>query len=792
MSFGGDAGQTFVYDVQINVAGRDDIEAATNALDNLTTAQRINAESEREIRVEREANLRQSLQAQAATKKAAFTAAASDLKQAFDDQLAAKRSAAAAQAAIDRQAAADKIAAAAHYRAYAKAEDAEIREMVAEQDRIKREALKRQDVAIRSVTEANRKGTDAFGQSSQQMAAWTRTIYFASQGVEDLQYGFSAAVNNIPLVTMSFAQAVGASTTAAMGWAAALSVVAVSMNSVVIPAVQRFIDKSPGVKEAMRSLNESLNPFYVHEFKSALETLEERIKELQGKKVKLAVDSDELETASEQAKKMKDDLKEAERLLNKVTPGQQEQGKHIGEHLDYMLPGGVAEVTEKFVDKFATEGYENHKDKPALDARSAKNEKRRAYWISQGMYDETFQEQYEAEVSAVLNERNKLRLDSKEQAKVTAGDVIGGAMKGKAGPMDKFYKTAAALGLPDISKEVNAEAKESEPLPKKARIKKEKLDKKVSEFWEQFEKDIDDQIDDAEKAKEAVFNAGLKAKGDQARIVAQEFRQDLKGVALRHVMSDLAAGKGFDAAGSGLRPDILRRMGEVGVHGDEANAGADDLVFGFVNKARAMLAAGEGTIPARAKAQIGIMDDKEKKAADREAKAGIREMNDAAKALHDADIKSASDWFVRNHRGATPGMGKIYAEAGSKSLELDGSTRNAELAGNAAVAQHIQGRNDRVAKGFRNEQVQGFANEFQRTHPDATPAMSQKVGHMMQANMEQTGNFEASLLMLNAQILNMLDQRQRVQNAHGNVLRQQQRQVQRMGLNPGFGGGGGG
>jgi hypothetical protein len=196
--------------------------------------------------------------------------------------------------------------------------------------------------AHQSAIQAQIQGVDKLAERQQKLAAVTRTVYFAMQGVEDLAYGFSAVVNNIPLVAVNAAQAMGASGTAAMGWAAALSGIGIAIDRIVIPAFERMLDKDPALNAFFRKLGEELNPFHVNSYTRAIDELEKHLKELESKKFKTSIDYRDIEIAKEKIEAAHRAWSDWQAEMQTKSEKEQERGKAIADILRNVAGGQPA------------------------------------------------------------------------------------------------------------------------------------------------------------------------------------------------------------------------------------------------------------------------------------------------------------------------------------------------------------------------------------------------------------------------------------------------------------------
>jgi hypothetical protein len=118
-------------------------------------------------------------------------------------------------------------------------------------------------------------------------------ILHVAHAFQDMQYGFGAVLNNIPLVVQAFG--------GTAGLAGAVMVLGVTMDT--------LYNNRGKIISFFGDLTEK-----AADLRGSLERLEERIKELDGKKIKLAVDVLELENAKREVKEIRDALAEVERL----------------------------------------------------------------------------------------------------------------------------------------------------------------------------------------------------------------------------------------------------------------------------------------------------------------------------------------------------------------------------------------------------------------------------------------------------------------------------------------------
>jgi hypothetical protein len=170
--------------------------------------------------------------------------------------------------------------------------------------------------AVIAGADAHAKSAGAADKSAQQMTAWTRTVFFAAQGIEDLQYSFSAVVNNLPMIGMSIAQALGGTPALGMQIGAAVSFIGVAINQLL-----------PKIRELWHEFNsEKFN-----EVGQSIGNVETRLKELKEKSWKVGVDYEEINKLEEKILQMKANMAALQGAQTGLTETQQEMGKRVRE-----------------------------------------------------------------------------------------------------------------------------------------------------------------------------------------------------------------------------------------------------------------------------------------------------------------------------------------------------------------------------------------------------------------------------------------------------------------------------
>jgi hypothetical protein len=141
-------------------------------------------------------------------------------------------------------------------------------------------------------------------------------LMMLSQTIDDAQYGFRAIVNNIPMLSMALGQAVGMSDQLALKFGAIAGIAAVAINLIISHWDQLFEKFGYGT-DTMKMIWQSAFGEVKDVAVTQLEIIEARIKELEAKPIKMAVDMFELEQAKEKLK----DLKEAQQAWENMGKG---------------------------------------------------------------------------------------------------------------------------------------------------------------------------------------------------------------------------------------------------------------------------------------------------------------------------------------------------------------------------------------------------------------------------------------------------------------------------------------
>jgi hypothetical protein len=302
-------------------------------------------------------------------------------------------------------------------------------------------ALARADSKLSDTRDKGRGSADA---STQTMLHWTRTVYFASQAVDDLQYGFRSIVNNLPLIGMSVSQALGGTSVVGMQVGAAVGIASVAINQL-IPVVQHFVDQRPALQAFSRTFVETLNPFHVDQMKTSLESLNERIKELQGKKVRLAIEDFELDVSIRKAKELQKALEAAEEARTGRSKAERESGRAVEEILA-EAPGGEPALFGRLAGQMAARDFAQHPEMRAIEAEEQKARNRVEYAKRQGTYDDLVEQRFQQRMETLAEDRRKLRETVTKGAEAAMGDVFRRAKLGDIGAQQQLIGLTGAIG----------------------------------------------------------------------------------------------------------------------------------------------------------------------------------------------------------------------------------------------------------------------------------------------------------------------------------------------------------
>jgi len=244
-----------------------------------------------------------------------------------------------------------------------------------------------------------------------------------------------------------------------------------------------------------------------------LERLKEKIKELDGKTAKLAVDYSQLERAREQVTEIERALKAVDALGQKRAPIQEEAGKRVGE----MLPGGpelqqnLIDAALKRISEATPEFRQIREDREkiqreidgltrAIDAGGA----------DEGVFMrlQTLQGRF-----ADLNERQAaIERGNVERARTEVGSALDAAKKGDAGGRADLAQQLRGIGEDELADRILA------MTPVKI------LGERMGKVWEKFTDKVGEAVTKEQGAQKeageaigAMVDAELQRQAEQAR-----------------------------------------------------------------------------------------------------------------------------------------------------------------------------------------------------------------------------------------------------------------------------------
>ncbi|WP_422929203.1 hypothetical protein [Singulisphaera sp. PoT] len=179
-------------------------------------------------------------------------------------------------------------------------------------------AVRKYGSATEAATVMGKKAKESTDGLKSGFGSFAMTAMSVSQAVDDIQYGFKGVINNIPQIASGFASIAGLSPGVGMLVGAVAQVGGVILEKA-LPALEDMAVKYGLIEDAsQKAIDEAVGD---------LDTLEARIKAVNDKPIKLAVDKLELEAAQKQLKGFKDGLNSFESTSNLRSSHQQEAGR---------------------------------------------------------------------------------------------------------------------------------------------------------------------------------------------------------------------------------------------------------------------------------------------------------------------------------------------------------------------------------------------------------------------------------------------------------------------------------
>lgn len=320
--------------------------------------------------------------------------------------------------------------------------------------------------ASSAATQQAAKSTKDLGDAAEKSGDKTRkgganaaqALLTLGRGVQDFSAaGLGGVINNVE----QFASALGLG--AGIAGTATVAAVAVQLLG---PAVTRFLG--------------SLNPRPVVDFRTDIERLTAKVKELEDRPAKTIIDLQNLRAASEEVKRLKDGYEAYLNLQEKRTSAERKAGQELEEKLTEALGGGhgFAAAEDAIVGQRTARRIANdpeiqrmQSEVKALDAQIADT------------YDLLVKQGRINQRNYILQdiEREKGKIKAEEQGQ--AGGLFTRAFGGRDEDREALARALGEVGMGDLAKTVN----EISAASVKAREKEKELDKQREALTKAFE-----------------------------------------------------------------------------------------------------------------------------------------------------------------------------------------------------------------------------------------------------------------------------------------------------------------
>lgn len=306
----------------------------------------------------------------------------------------------------------------------------------------------------------------------------------------------------------------------------------------------------------IRDLVKSMNAGDVKEFRTSIEQLQARIKELEGKEVRIAVEDFELDRAKEKLR----DLQKEQAKFNELAGKQNHLESASGRAIEEMLteaPGGLGAITDEILR--AREGRGELVGTPDQQAKKAQLNRRNEinqHLLDTGNFqDETERQLLEGEIEfnkkQLMGLANDIRNAERDAIKSVVGKATGGRGAEQKGAQQQLANELAKTNRGALAAQVAGASPEG-----MARLEEIDADfERLDESNEQYKKSKKRRQDEAKKAKLArdkVLDEWAKAVG--------------------------GGGGGTAAMRDGFTPEKVEELLRLaGVPAEEAEAGAAEV-----------------------------------------------------------------------------------------------------------------------------------------------------------------------------------------------------------------------
>lgn len=325
------------------------------------------------------------------------------------------------------------------------------------------------------------------GRAANEAAAAARTrstqltmgMMALSNAVQDVQYGFGAIVNNIPMMAMGLGGIMGWTTKMTTAVGAFAQIAGVIVN-IAIPHVKSLAESWGLVKTAAEEAMEAAF--------GEVERLEARIKSLKDKPIKLYVDAVELRNAENHLKDLKADIQAFEDMRNLRSKHQKEAGTQF--ESAFAETGKSREIVDEIKKKMQAAFIKKAKDEAQawIDQESQQwHDEVEAIKNGDAM-DETKMTDIQvagarhfSRLAAITKERDKKIAEAEDLAPQVAGDVFDHAKKGwDAHANEAIANTLEGLTVPGVDRKTLDKLAEEvrDATAEKVQTKAEKKKKK--------------------------------------------------------------------------------------------------------------------------------------------------------------------------------------------------------------------------------------------------------------------------------------------------------------------------
>jgi hypothetical protein len=445
-------------------------------------------------------------------------------------------------------------------------------------------------VAIDKLQQVGRAGAAAGQQIRQGGMSGAMGLMVLSQTIDDMQYGFHAVVNQIPMLGMGLGSILGMSSQAAMKFGAIAGIAAVAINTII-----NHWDQLLGVfgasPEILKLTWEGIFGEAKHKAITAIDAIEARIKELEDKPHRVAIEVIELDAKKQQRKEMKEGIQAFEQLGRAQSPFEKQSGEKVAALFSGMDARAADSLKAKMKEAIAGELEKTSATVQAADTKKAEAEATVAAITKAMMREGNSAEDMmalgqqmakaEAEAEAAVKAAQDIRAEIRKtggEAEAELGKIFHKATKGNGDAQAELARRLRASGAHGLANQVEAlspAAAADAAKEKLDRDAKDRRDKETDALNKQGAENERDMLEQraAERSQEAARFAGalqprlsgeiLKPGGISGEDLQAKVKQALEkaGVAAHDI------GKLVDETARKLRRDVEERIREKQIGG---------------------------------------------------------------------------------------------------------------------------------------------------------------------------------------------------------------------------------